>query len=293
MLSSHLGEFAALVTAMSWTIGAMAFELATKRSGSIFVNLMKVFIGFILLSLFTLITRGLAFPVDASRHAWFWLSLSGFVGFVLGDLFLFRAFAIVGSRISMLVLASVPPFTALLGWFVMGEQLLPVHIVGMILTVGGIALVVLERRSGEKQFKFSHPISGILFAFGGALGQSVGLIFSKLGMGSYSAFAATQIRVLTGFIGFFLCRFNFRAVYRCFFFAFGRTAYAGRRGFHDHGHCTGVDYSSCNCFFQGKGNIERNGWCRDCGVWCRRVVFGLNPLLISPLIRGKCVYSKI
>jgi drug/metabolite transporter (DMT)-like permease len=204
MFSSHIGEFAALVTAMSWTIGAMAFELATKRSGSIFVNLMKVFIGFFLLSLFTLLTRGLAFPVDASGYAWFWLSLSGFVGFVLGDLFLFRAFAIIGSRISMLFLASVPPLTALLGWLVLGEQLLPVHLIGMILTVGGIALVVLERRRGEKQFKFSHPISGILMAFGGALGQSVGLIFSKLGMGSYNAFAATQIRVLTGFIGFFI-----------------------------------------------------------------------------------------
>jgi drug/metabolite transporter (DMT)-like permease len=204
MISAHIGEFAALVTAMSWTIGAMAFELATKRSGSIFVNLMKVFIGFFLLSLFTLLTRGLAFPVDASGHAWFWLSLSGFVGFVLGDLFLFRAFTIIGARISMLVLASVPPFTALIGWLVLGEQLLPVHAIGMILTVGGIALVVLERRRGETQFKFSHPISGLLFAFGGALGQSVGLIFSKLGMGSYNAFAATQIRVLTGFIGFFI-----------------------------------------------------------------------------------------
>jgi drug/metabolite transporter (DMT)-like permease len=203
MLSSHLGEFAALVTAMSWTIGAMAFELATKRSGSIFVNLAKLFVGFVLLGLFTLFTRGLAFPLDATAHAWFWLSLSGIVGFVIGDLLLFRAFAMIGSRISMLILASVPPFTALLGWLVMDEQLLPVHILGMALTVGGIALVVLERKKGEK-FQFSHSVPGVLMAFGGALGQAVGLIFSKLGMGSYNAFAATQIRVLVGFAGFFV-----------------------------------------------------------------------------------------
>jgi drug/metabolite transporter (DMT)-like permease len=204
MLSSHTGEFAALVTAVSWTLGAVAFEMAIKQSGSIFVNLMKVFIGFILLCVFTLITRGLAFPLDASTHAWLWLSLSGFSGFVLGDLFLFRAFAMIGSRISTLIMAAVPPLTALLGWLVMGENLLPVHAIGMILTVCGIALVVIERKTGEKQFKFSHPISGILMAFAGALGQSVGLVFSKLGMGSYNAFAATQIRVLAGFIGFFI-----------------------------------------------------------------------------------------
>jgi drug/metabolite transporter (DMT)-like permease len=67
--------------------------------------------------------------------------------------------------------------------------------------------VVLERKQGEKQVKFSHPISGILFVFGGALGQAVGLVFSKVGMGSYNAFAATQIRVLVGFIGFLVLIF--------------------------------------------------------------------------------------
>jgi drug/metabolite transporter (DMT)-like permease len=133
MFASHIGEFAALVTAMSWTIGAMAFELATKRSGSIFVNLMKLFIGLILLGLFTLFTRGSALPLDATAQAWFWLSLSGVVGFVIGDLLLFRAFATIGSRISMLIMASVPPFTALLGWLIMGERLFPVHILGMAL----------------------------------------------------------------------------------------------------------------------------------------------------------------
>jgi drug/metabolite transporter (DMT)-like permease len=168
------------------------------------VNLVKLFIGFFLLGLFTLITRGLAFPMDATGHAWFWLSLSGFVGFVIGDLLLFRAFTIIGSRVSMLILASVPPFTAILGWLIMDEQLLPVHILGMMLTVGGIILVVLERKKGEKQIQFSHSVPGVLMAFGGALGQAVGLIFSKIGMGSYNAFAATQIRVLVGFIGFFV-----------------------------------------------------------------------------------------
>lgn len=42
------------------------------------------------------------------------------------------------------------------------------------------------------------------YAFLGALGQSVGLILSKVGMGSYNAFAATQIRIVTGFIGFLI-----------------------------------------------------------------------------------------
>jgi len=44
----------------------------------------------------------------------------------------------------------------------------------------------------------------LLLAFGGAAGQGVGLVLSKYGMGDYDAFAATQIRVLTGVAGFIL-----------------------------------------------------------------------------------------
>ena len=44
----------------------------------------------------------------------------------------------------------------------------------------------------------------ILLAFGGAVGQAVGLVLSKYGMGDYNAFAASQIRVLAGLFGFSL-----------------------------------------------------------------------------------------
>ncbi|MGB4440397.1 MAG: EamA family transporter, partial [Sedimentibacter sp.] len=36
----------------------------------------------------------------------------------------------------------------------------------------------------------------------GALGQSLGLILSKIGMGNYNPFAATQIRIISSIIGF-------------------------------------------------------------------------------------------
>jgi drug/metabolite transporter (DMT)-like permease len=41
-----------------------------------------------------------------------------------------------------------------------------------------------------------------LFAFGGALGQALGLVLSKKGMASYNAFASTQIRIVAGIAGF-------------------------------------------------------------------------------------------
>jgi drug/metabolite transporter (DMT)-like permease len=202
MNSSHLGEFAALGTAFCWTITAMSFESASKKVGSLAVNYIRLIIGFIFLSSFTLIFRGRLFPTDATQTNWNWLLLSGLVGFTLGDLFLFQAFVVIGARISMLIMALVPPMTALIGWLFLGENLTGLEILAMLITIGGICLVILERGETSRQVQFSHPLSGILFAFGGALGQAVGLIFSKYGMGDYNPFAATQIRIIAGISGF-------------------------------------------------------------------------------------------
>jgi drug/metabolite transporter (DMT)-like permease len=201
-LGSKAGELAALFTAFFWTFSALSFESASKRVGSMPVNLLRLLIGFIFLSAFCWISRGRFLPVDASSHAWLWLSLSGLIGFAFGDLFLFRAFVVLGSRISMLMMALVPPLTALLGHLVLGEFLTLKSWTGMMLTIGGIAIVVLKRNAGERQIRISHPISGLGYAFGGAVGQAVGLIFSKIGMGRYNAFASSQIRVLAGIAGF-------------------------------------------------------------------------------------------
>ena len=201
-MESYFGELAALLTAFFWTVTALAFEAAGRRVGSLSVNLIRLCLGLVFLTIFAMIFRGSALPLDASQHQWFWLSVSGVVGLTLGDFFLFRAFIILGSRISMLIMAFVPPLTALIGWIVMGESLTPMNYLGMTLVVGGISLVVLEKSPNQKQVKFSRPLKGILAALGGALGQAVGLVLSKYGMGDYDAFLATQIRVIAGLAGF-------------------------------------------------------------------------------------------
>lgn len=203
-LSSYTGELAALATAIFWTITAMAFEVASKNIGSLAVNMLRLILAFIFLSIFNFIARGLILPIDASQHAWVWLSISGLIGFVFGDYFLFKAFAAISARIAMLVMTLVPPITAVIGWALLGESMSWLEILGMTLTVSGIALAIFSRKGDKnnRKVKLSYPLKGILFALGGALGQAVGLVLSKYGMGDYDAFAATQIRIIAGLIGF-------------------------------------------------------------------------------------------
>ncbi len=206
----RIGEFAALFTALCWTITALSFESASRKVGSVPVNIIRLVMAFFLLGIFSWIRRGLFFPIDASAFTWFWLIISGLVGFVIGDLFLFKAFTMIGSRMSMLIMTLVPPISAFVGWMLMGEMLAWIHLAGMAVTMSGIALVVFQRTSAKVLPISKVPLKGIMFAIGGAAGQAVGLVLSKYGMGEFDAFSATQIRVMAGIIGFSILIFFFK-----------------------------------------------------------------------------------
>ena len=201
-IDNHIGEFAALLTAFFWTITSLAFESASNRIGSVAVNILRLLIGFIFLCIFNLIRRGIMLPVDASYENWIWLTLSGLIGFVFGDLFLFKSYTIIGSRFSMLIMTLVPPITALFSFAILGERLTLFQFFGMTLTFSGIALAIFNRNGKGEKFSLKLSPRGILYAFGGAVGQALGLVLSKFGLRDYDPFAATQIRIIAGIIGF-------------------------------------------------------------------------------------------
>jgi drug/metabolite transporter (DMT)-like permease len=204
----YFGEIAALMTAVFWTVTSMSFESAGKKVGSLSVNLIRLVIAFFIYGVVNYFRRGLFSPMDAGTERWMWLALSGLVGFVMGDLLLFQAFVLIGARISMLIMALAPPITAFVSWMILGEVLSPMNWVGMIVTFTGISIVILKREKKEldstkrRKITTNYSFTGILLAFGGAVGQGVGLVLSKKGMGDYDAFAASHIRVITGMIGF-------------------------------------------------------------------------------------------
>jgi drug/metabolite transporter (DMT)-like permease len=212
--SPYLGQTAALGTAVCWSFSALAFTAAGRRIGVLPLNLIRLVMAFGFLCLAAWGLRGLALPVDASPRAWGWLAVSGLIGFVFGDLCLFRAYVLIGPRLSSLMMSLAPPLTALIGWVVLRETLNGRDALGMALTVGGIAWAVLERRP-EAPGEEAHPgpqasLAGLSLAFCGALGQAGGLVLSKLGMGSYNPVAATQVRVLAAIAGYALLLLAFR-----------------------------------------------------------------------------------
>lgn len=204
MLIEHSGEAAALFTAFCWTITALSFEVATKKVGSFAVNLIRLVLALMFLSIFCHFKRGIAFPVDASFQNWLWLSISGIVGLTLGDFFLFKAYAMITSRKSQLVMTMVPVITIILGWTLMSEKLSGMSILGISVTMTGILITLMKRNLNELEIDRKYRIRGTFYAFLGAIGQALGLILSKKGMGNYDAFASSEIRLIVGLFGYII-----------------------------------------------------------------------------------------
>lgn len=197
-----IGELAAVITALCWASGSILFTLAGRRVGSVAVNQIRLWFAVLLLIPLHALVLGSPFPVDAQWQRFFWLGLSGLVGYMAGDGMLFEAFVRIGPRMSMLLMTLVPVFSGLLGFIFLGERMHLLEIVAVAVTLGAIGWVVSERRRPEDRGMFEITPFGILMGVGGALGQATGLVLAKKGLeGGFSPISANMIRVSAAVIG--------------------------------------------------------------------------------------------
>lgn len=211
----YLGEIISLVVAFSWTITALCSEVASKRLGALQLNIFRMLLSMLLLSVTLWIFTGSPLPMYADLKTWLWLILSGVVGYVLGDYCLFNSYILIGSRFGQLFMTLAPIVAAISSWFILGERLSSQAIAGMVVTVTGIGISVLNKGATHK-VSLKLPLKGVLFGIGAGVGQGVGLVLSKVGMNYYAnsipddmdsvtnllPFASTFIRAIAGLVGF-------------------------------------------------------------------------------------------
>ncbi|MBT4287684.1 MAG: EamA family transporter [Deltaproteobacteria bacterium] len=76
-----------------------------------------------LLMISHLVIEGSPFPYPVTTDRFLWLSASGIIGLAVGDSCLFKALLIIGPRLSTLMMASVPIFSAIIAWSFLNETL--------------------------------------------------------------------------------------------------------------------------------------------------------------------------
>jgi len=194
-----LGEIAALSTAVLWSFTSIFFTTASKRIGSYHLNKIRIPAAVMFLGIMLMILEGRLIPSGISNSSYMYLMLSGIIGLTLGDLCLFSAFVILGTRKTLLIFALSPILAAAIAWILIGETLGIFSICCILITIGGIFWVVSERQNNGAQTSDDKRkmTLGVLLAFGGALGQASGLVLAKMGMAdSVDPLPATFIRML-------------------------------------------------------------------------------------------------
>jgi drug/metabolite transporter (DMT)-like permease len=196
----YIGEIAAIITSILFALTSTMFTLAGREVGSLVVNRLRLAGASALVLIVHWIVMGTLWPVQAGVERWIWLGLSGIIGFVLGDAFLFQAFIWVGPRLSMLMMSLAPILAAFIAWIFLGESLSGSQILGILVTILGLIWVVVERNSSNEVVKENY-IKGILFGLGAAIGQAVGFVMSKLGLaGNFSPLSGNYIRLISALV---------------------------------------------------------------------------------------------
>ena len=192
-----MGESLALAAAFGWVGSSVFLERASKETGTLAVNLIRLVIAMLFLGVITYVKRGLVLPLDVTKESFKFLSISGLFGLFLGDFFLYKSYVKIGPRITLLVMTLSPIAVSILSFFILREKIEGFKILGMLLTIIGIAIVILKKKNDKEFSKV-----GFVYALLAMLGESLGIIFTRLGSIDYDSFATIQVRTIPAILAF-------------------------------------------------------------------------------------------
>jgi drug/metabolite transporter (DMT)-like permease len=192
----YAGELAALGTAVCWASGANLFAAAAHRLSVSVLNRLRLVLALLFLGLALFVTHGSPWPFWATPFQLGVLAVSGWIGFIFGDVNIFRSIVALGPGRATLVMSLAPLFTAALAWPVLGERPGPLVLLGMALLLAGLSWVLLERAHEKGEQVAGSIATGVFAGMLGALGQAGGYVLSKVALRTgIDPLSATVVRV--------------------------------------------------------------------------------------------------
>jgi drug/metabolite transporter (DMT)-like permease len=206
-----LGETAALTAAFTWAVASLMFtRLGRDDVSPLAMNLLKCVIAVGLLIPTLMYLDGRIWPTTLTTWQTGILAVSGVAGLTLGDTAYFGALTRIGPRRSLLLWALSPPMAALLAVPILDEPITIQMAVGLLLTVGGVVWVILERPADDEDDQVTEvagdgfsrtEMAGIAFGVFAAACQAGGNVLAKLGGPDISSLELSVVRLAFGVAG--------------------------------------------------------------------------------------------
>lgn len=190
-------EFAALAAALTWAFAGIVSANPSKALGALAFNRIRMVMVFAMLAGWTLISGG--WTSLSSAIAWP-LILSGFIGIFIGDTALFLTMNRLGPRRTAVLFSLNAPLSVVLGWFVLGEALQPVVLLGVAITIIGVMLAIIYGKRKDQLHQWESITGalwvGVLLGLLAALSQAVGALIARPIMETgVDPVAASMVRV--------------------------------------------------------------------------------------------------
>jgi drug/metabolite transporter (DMT)-like permease len=175
-MQSELPMLASFLAALFFALNATCANHSVRAFGPARANIGRLIIATLLLGLFAH-TLGHGF---ASASV-IWFVASGVIGMGLGDLGVYAALPLLGSRITVLMTQCIAaPLAALGEWLWLGTTLTPAQTGWGALILAGVAIALTPSKAHPPRVKV-RPI-GILFGLIAACGQGFGALVSRKGV---------------------------------------------------------------------------------------------------------------
>jgi drug/metabolite transporter (DMT)-like permease len=167
---------ASFLAAFFFALNATCASHSVRVFGSARANLGRLLIAVMLLGLFAH-TLGGGFTSASTP----WFLLSGIIGMGLGDLGVYAALPLLGSRLTVLLTQCLAaPLAALGEWLWLGTRLTAAQILWGVLILAGVAIAIMPSRKNPPRVKVRAL--GFLLGFIAACGQGFGALVSRKGV---------------------------------------------------------------------------------------------------------------
>ena len=167
---------AASLAAFFFALNATCASRSVQASGPVRANLGRLVISACVLGLFAH-TLGQGFGSASTG----WFLLSGIIGMGLGDLGVFAALPLLGSRLTVLMTQCLAaPIAALGEWLWLGTRLTGAQMLWGAVIIGGVLLALMPSKASPPRVRV-RPV-GFLFGLLAAAGQGFGALVSRKGV---------------------------------------------------------------------------------------------------------------
>lgn len=199
MGSAYIGEGAALLAAFLWAAATLMFGRLGSQLSPLVLNMVKGVCAIAMM----LLTLGIQFtsvgwPILPFNSVVL-LVLSGTLGIGLGDTAYFSAINALGARRALLLETLAPPMAAILAWVFLSEQLPLAAVVGIFITLLGVAWVISERVPSDTG---KNTKAGIKIALIATFCQAAGAVLSRAALANttVSPLWSSVIRLFAGLV---------------------------------------------------------------------------------------------